>query len=143
MIPEAIPMHVKAGEAVILNQSVIHYSPPNRSDKVRKAITAGVKSAGAPMRFHYKLPDADQLEVFDMPEDFLISFNDFYKDIFERPKLGKSLGFVNYTNPVLSRKAVTELISNMKSAAGFATEKQQQASKEPKSFLKRLAQVFQ
>jgi hypothetical protein len=50
----SVPMYVKAGEAVILNQSVIHYSPPNRSSKIRKAITAGVKSKGAPTIFHYK-----------------------------------------------------------------------------------------
>ena len=28
---------------VILNQSVIHYSPPNKSDKIRLAIATGVQ----------------------------------------------------------------------------------------------------
>ena len=46
--PQTLPMYVKAGEAVILNQSVIHYSPPNRSGKIRKAITAGVKPKAPP-----------------------------------------------------------------------------------------------
>ncbi|MES2622258.1 MAG: phytanoyl-CoA dioxygenase family protein, partial [Bacteroidota bacterium] len=39
VIKASVPMYVKAGEAVILNQSTIHYSPPNRSTKIRKAIT--------------------------------------------------------------------------------------------------------
>ena len=145
VITESVPQYVKAGEAVILNQSVIHYSPPNRSDKIRKAITAGVKSAGAPMRFHYKTLQADdnRLEVFDMPEDFLISFDDFYKDIFERPKMGDSIGHVDYTPPTLSREKVVNLISNMKINSGFKVNKPEPVATQPKSFFKRLAEVFQ
>jgi len=142
VVPEVIPMRVKAGEAVILNQSVIHYSSPNKSDKIRKAITAGVKSKGAPMRFHYKAPEAEnKVEVFDMPEDFLISFENFAKDIFERPKMGQSKGFIDYQSPVLSRENVVNLILNMKTNAGFAEEKKPVPA--PKSFFKRLAGVFQ
>jgi phytanoyl-CoA dioxygenase PhyH len=137
VIGEAVPMYVKAGEAVILNQSVIHYSPPNRSDKIRKAITAGVKSKGAPMHFHYKAPaESGKLEVFEMPEDFLISFDDFYKDIFERPKMGKSIGQISYASPVLSREEVVALISKVKRGAGFE-------EKRTKGFFKRLVAVFQ
>ena len=143
LIPHAIPMRVKAGEAVILNQSVIHYSPPNRSDKIRKAITAGVKSIGAPMLFHYKMPHEDKLEVFDMPEDFLIRFDNFYKDIFERPKMGTSIGSINYSSPVLARNEVLELILKMKARAGFENIKIEQPVIEHKSFFKRLAEAFQ
>jgi hypothetical protein len=145
VIAESVPMYVKAGEAVILNQSVIHYSPPNRSNKIRKAITAGVKSKDAPMRFHYKAPaqSDNQLEVFEMPEDFLISFDDFYKDIFERPKLGHSIGFVNYASPVLPREEVVNLISNLKAGTGFEKKKSNEVVSQPKSFFKRLVEVFQ
>jgi ectoine hydroxylase-related dioxygenase (phytanoyl-CoA dioxygenase family) len=145
VIAEAIPMYVKAGEAVILNQSVIHYSPPNRSDKIRKAITAGVKSEGAPMHFHYKtrVEEDKQLEVFEMPEDFLISFDDFYKDIFERPKLGHSIGHINYASPVLARAEVASLISNMKARAGFEKKKVRAEAEQPKGFFRRLVEVFQ
>ena len=143
VIAESVPMYVKAGEAVILNQSVIHYSPPNRSDKIRKAITAGIKSHGAPMRFHYRSQQTEHLEVFEMPEDFLISFDDFYKDIFERPKMGHSIGIVNYTNPVLSREQVINLVSNMKRGTGFEKKIEPTMPQQPKSFFKRLAEVFQ
>lgn len=136
VIKESVPMCVKAGEAVILNQSVIHYSPPNRSDKIRKAITAGVKSKGAPMKFHYSdsSKNNSQVEVFDMPEDFLISFENFAKDIFERPKMGSSAGFIDYKVPALSRQELIDTISKMKSDAGFGPVK-----KEPRNnFFKRL-----
>lgn len=97
IMAQLIPIEVKAGMAVILNQSVIHYSSPNRSQAVRKAITAGVKSAGAQLYFHYKIPDKNELEVFEMDDDFLLRFDDFMNDIGQRPKLGKSLGYIPYT----------------------------------------------
>ena len=148
VVPLSVPFYVKAGEAVILNQSVIHYSPPNRSNKIRKAITAGVKSKGAPMQFHYKAPDRgdNQLEAFIMPENFLISFDDFYKDIFERPKMGESTGYINYSSKVLPREKVVELVTDMRTKAGFetkATTSAPAANTERKSFFKRLAEVFQ
>lgn len=122
VMKELIPMEVKAGTAVILNQSVIHYSPPNRGNKIRKAITAGIKSEGAQMYFHYKVPGKDELEVFEMDDDFLISFKDFANDIGKRPYLGKSIGCMNYTFPLLTRAEVMSKIKAMKLAAGFVTE---------------------
>jgi hypothetical protein len=116
---ELIPMEVKAGTAVILNQSVIHYSPPNRGKTVRKAITAGIKSQGAQMYFHYKVPGKDELEVFEMDDDFLISFKDFANDILQRPYLGKSIGFIPYQLPQLQGKELYCKLKEMKEKAGY------------------------
>jgi len=119
VVKELEPMEVKAGRAVILNQSVIHYSPQNKSNKIRKAITAGIKSEDAQMYFHYKMPDKDELEVFKMDDDFLISFKDFMNDIGKRPYLGKSIGFIPYKLPHLSGEALYEKLKEMKTKAGF------------------------
>lgn len=142
-------MFVKAGEAVILNQSVVHYSPPNKSDKIRKAITAGVKSAGQPMTFHYNNPEhPNELEVFRMPEDFLISFENFYSDIMLRPKMGEAIGFKPYQQTAYNRTQVQQLVNDMRQKAGFAPinfePAPQPISVEPKKkgILERLATVF-
>jgi hypothetical protein len=115
----AIPMYVKAGQAVILNQSVIHFSTPNISTEVRKAITAGVKSKDAQMYFHYKVPEKDELEVFEMDDDFLISFNNFFEDIGKRPYLGKSIGFIPYKNPILEQENLKLTIEQLTLESGF------------------------
>ncbi|MBP6730557.1 MAG: phytanoyl-CoA dioxygenase family protein [Chitinophagales bacterium] len=140
VIKASVPMYVKAGEAVILNQSVIHYSPANRSDKIRKAITAGVKSKGAGMQFHYidKEKKDGTVEVFEMPENFLISFKDFATDIFNRPN-GQSKGFKPYTAQPLPAAEIPGVIKRMKANAGFATAEPEA----PKSIFKRIAQIFQ
>jgi hypothetical protein len=117
-----IPMIVPAGTGVILNQSVIHYSPDNKSNEVRRAITAGIKSKGAQMYFHYKAPDRNELEVFEMDDDFLISFKDFGNDIGKRPYLGKSRGFIPYTMPQPDPDSLKNLLADMKTKAGFAPD---------------------
>lgn len=85
-----VPLEVKAGEAVVLNQSLIHYSSPNLSGKLRIAITSGIKTKDEPMVFHFK-NEKNQIERYEMPEDFLIAFEDFDRNIYERPAMGKLL----------------------------------------------------
>lgn len=119
IVEELEPMTVKAGTAVILNQSVIHYSPANTSNAVRKAITAGVKSKGDQMRFHYKLPEQDKLEVFEEEDDFLLRFDNFLEDIGQRPKMGTPIGFIDYTLPKYDRESLYYKIKALKEAAGY------------------------
>lgn len=114
----AIPMYVKAGQAIILNQSVIHFSTPNTSNEIRKAITAGIKSKDAQMYFHYKVPKKEEMEVFEMEDDFLISFNNFFEDIGKRPYLGKSIGFIPYKNPILEQEQLKKTIENLTLSSG-------------------------
>jgi len=133
-----IPMIVPAGTAVILNQSVIHYSPDNKSNKVRKAITAGIKSKGAQMYFHYKIPDQDALEVFAMEDDFLISFRDFANDISKRPYMGKSVGQIPFTMPQPDAESLKKLLESMRTKAGFAPEKSPD-----RGFFQKLKSYFQ
>jgi len=119
VIQELVPMEVKAGTAVILNQSVIHYSPPNISGKVRKAITAGIKSAGAQMYFHYKEPNHEELEVREQDDDFLIRFENFAEAIMQRPKQGRAIGQIPYVSPILRRELLENKLREMKEGAGF------------------------
>lgn len=135
---ELIPMIVPAGTAVILNQSVIHYSPDNRSDKVRRAITAGVKSRGAQMYFHYRIPGQEHLEVFEMDDDFLIRFRDFATDIGQRPYLGRSVGIIPYTLPQPDPASLEALLLRMKASAAFTPASKPQASSGWLSKIKRL-----
>jgi hypothetical protein len=119
IITKTIPIYVKAGMAVILNQSVIHYSPPNRSGKIRKAITAGIKTQGAPMTFHYKGSE-DEIKKFEMSEDFLISFQNFATSIFEQPQSGKLIGAYPYKNKILAKETLIPLITRLKKDAGYS-----------------------
>jgi Phytanoyl-CoA dioxygenase (PhyH) len=146
ILQELEPILVPAGTAVILNQSVIHYSPANTSGIIRKAITAGVKSAGAQMRFHYQPPGENKLEVYEQNDDFLIRFEDFIKDISERPKLGKYLKTIEYSLPTYSQEELRQLVYSLKNKAGFSSRSNQKQLQENRhlkpGFLTRLKSFF-
>lgn len=97
----AIPTNAKAGEAVILNQSIIHYSSPNLLNDIRIAITSGLKTKEAPMLFHYK-NEKNDIEQYEMPEDFLLDFDDFSKDIYKQPSKGKFIKNIEYKHTKIS-----------------------------------------
>ena len=132
VLAELEPILVKAGTAVILNQSVIHYSLPNQSNQVRKAITAGIKSAEAQMYFHYKLPLEDKVEIFKEDDDFLLRFDNFLEDIRQRPKNGRSIGFIEYQLPKYSREELKKLLDSLKANAGFEVKTTLKATEQMK-----------
>lgn len=105
----------KATEAIVLNQAVIHYSKPNKTDKMRVAITTGIKTANAPMLFHYwdkNMPNA--IEQFKQDDDFLLKFTDFHKDIFSRPQMGESVGTTSFQYKVAGAEEVSQLLNTKK-----------------------------
>lgn len=106
-----IPTNAVAGEAVILNQSLIHYSSANTSDKIRIAITSGIKSKGAPMLFHYRNAH-NEINRYTMPEDFLLDFADFGKDIYETPANALDAEKIAYNHPAISKIDFLEKFGN-------------------------------
>lgn len=132
VLSELESMEVPAGTAVILNQSVIHYSPSNNSDEVRKAITAGVMTKGAEMIFYHKKNDI-QVDKYRMEKDFLLKFENFIQDISTKPKYGEYIETINYSVPNYSRESLKKLIKSVKLSSGF-----QMKSGNPPSFFTRI-----
>lgn len=99
-----IPLHLKAGEAVIFDQSIIHYSPPNLSDHERPVINTFVAHKEAVIKVCYwdKENHPDKVEIFDQDDNFLEEFENFGHNIFSRPTIGKSLGHFPYDFPKLT-----------------------------------------
>jgi ectoine hydroxylase-related dioxygenase (phytanoyl-CoA dioxygenase family) len=98
LLKAMIAFTTEPGDAVAIDQSLVHYSPANRTTQIRPAVTAGVVHAGAALHFHYLAPDTpDQLEVFDQSDTFLMEFTDFHQDIYARPKLGTPAGALPYS----------------------------------------------
>lgn len=145
MIEHSVAMNAKAGEAVILNQSIVHYSPPNKSDTIRVAITSGVMSAAPKMNFHYRsaeMKERGEIEVIEMQDDFLISFENFFEKIYERPVMGKGVGSKKYSPPVYSREELSGLLEKMEEKSGFAKPAKTNTALEtpaaPKSFFRKI-----
>lgn len=98
------PCYLKAGEAIIFDQSIIHNSPPNLSDAERPTINTFVAHQDARIKICYwdKEMYGANIEIFEQEDDFLEKFENFGHNIFSRPTIGKSLGLFPYDFPKLT-----------------------------------------
>ena len=68
------PIYLKAGQAVIWNHRLAHFSPPNMSDGPRIAATSIVVPEGAEV-LHYFKPSADEpVEQYAVNHDFFMQY---------------------------------------------------------------------
>lgn len=98
------------GEVIILNQATIHYSKPNMTDEIRPAITCGLISQKAPLKFHYWDKERSQIEEFAQEDDFLLRWENFMDAIYKRPLMGTSKQFFDYSIPKWTEHDLNQLI---------------------------------
>ena len=87
---------IKAGQAIIMNTQMYHFSPPNRTEVSRPAAVLAMLPKEAPIYMYYTHPEktnkSGQIEHFEIEDKFLVQeFN-----VHEVPKGQKSLGMVDY-----------------------------------------------
>ena len=71
------PVDVKAGEGLLFDHRLFHYSTPNQSEKVRIAVQMVlIPKEATPVMYYYR-PESDKnnLEVYEITEDFLLTKN--------------------------------------------------------------------
>lgn len=146
IIPYLTPVYVKAGQAVVFDQSLIHYSAANTSNERR--ITTNIfvihKDASIRIAYYNKELHQNKVELFEEEDSFLTNFEQFGDNIFDKPKIGNSIGLVDYNFPKLS----AEWLSNLypEKARLLKTEiGQKQApliNQEKKSIFKRLLEII-
>jgi len=129
----------KATEAVVLNHAVIHYSKPNKSSEIRLAVTTGLKTKDAPMLFYYWDKDKpNEIEQFNMEEDFLLRFEDFHSSIFKRPTIGTSAGTQPFTNKKPGQEEAERLFGNKPGQAAVETAMLPASTPAKKGFIQKL-----
>lgn len=65
--------HVRAGQAVIMDNRVVHFSPPNRTDRTRVALGCVVGPVEAEMH-HYWLDEHGTLLRFELDRSFYLTY---------------------------------------------------------------------
>lgn len=110
ILPELTVVNANVGEVVVLNQATIHYSKPNMTAEIRPAITTGLISKQAPLKFHYWDQERNQIEEFAQNDDFLLRFEHFMDAIYKRPLMGESKRFFDYEIPRMSEAELNVLL---------------------------------
>ncbi len=102
------PQNLRAGQICVLDNSIIHWTSDNDSDKMRTSVQLIMAPAEAPVHLYYKDPHANEnkLEVFSVDSEF---YTDFC--IYDKPKTSRSCGFIDYKVPQWSEKDMVEKIA--------------------------------
>ncbi len=97
-------LYLKAGQALIFDQSIIHYSEANMSDKVRIVCNTFFTNQDAKFNISYWNKDfaPNKVELFEQDDTFMTNFEQFGENIADRPKIGKSMGLVDYNFPKMT-----------------------------------------
>ncbi|HWB62929.1 MAG TPA: phytanoyl-CoA dioxygenase family protein, partial [Chitinophagales bacterium] len=103
---EMLPVPIKAGQAVIFDHRLVHYSPANNSTTNR--IVAGLVAIpeNAPVVHYYRGTAPDELNVYEESEDFLIKFG--YGDSVAELNLSHSLNYPHHKITLQEWKTIYE-----------------------------------
>ena len=129
ILSKSIEIKAEIGDVIILNESLIHFSSPNNTNDIRIAITAGVTNKGAKMHFLFYDKKNKTLETYDIERDFLISFENFFEDIYKRPNA-----------KIIDKKKFIPLIIHSKKDLIHFLENQE--IKQSNSFLSKIINTF-
>ncbi len=101
----SIPIYLKAGESVFFDQSILHWSKPNMTEKARVVTNTFFTHKEATFQTcFYTKEYKNKIEIFNQDINFMIDFEQFGNNIYDRPKVGKSVGLVDYNFPKLRAK---------------------------------------
>lgn len=109
-----VPMNLKAGQALILDDSIIHYSAPNMTDGLRLAIQLIMIPPGTPS-IHYHMTEENGkklVKVYEVDHEFYMQFHPWLKP--KEQKLVKTLGYkkekIDFSKfrKMMKRKAIHE-----------------------------------
>ncbi len=97
-------MPMNAGDALIYNHRLLHYSPANKSKQTRPAINLTTVPQQAPV-IHYCMPEGtDEIRVYEVPSsDFYIRYTHFQKPETETLKAILPKDTVKYIDPLMEK----------------------------------------
>lgn len=78
---DMVPMSIKAGQAVILDDSIIHYSAPNMTEGLRLAIQLIMIPPNVPS-LHYHMTEENgkkKINVYEVDQEFYMQFHPWMK----------------------------------------------------------------
>lgn len=105
----AIPVPLKAGEAIVFNHATLHFSYPNRTEKERLVAITDLIPREAQQIHYFGLPDGS-IEAFEIDESFWVDNNPF--TLGTPPPAAQSLGIVDFEFVALTEERLDELVAN-------------------------------
>lgn len=85
-----VPINMKAGDILLFDNRMVHFSPENNSKEPRVVVMSGLFPKEAKILNCYKdeLNPSGPLEIYEQKDDFLLVNTKFFHDCRARPTLG-------------------------------------------------------
>ncbi len=101
-------LEVKLGQAIVLDDSVVHWSYPNRSKEVRKAVQLIMVPKSAEHTYYYydESGEVPQVKLYEVDKHFFYNFN-----CYDAPVGLKSRGAIDFTYKKISEEEMVEKVS--------------------------------
>jgi hypothetical protein len=124
-----VPLETKAGDCVILDDSIIHYSALNNTNDLRLAIQLICIPAEMPSIHYHMNPSVsrESVDVLEVDVDFYMQFNPW-----KNPGNVKRIKTISYTHSPINEKQFADRLK----APGFDEMLQK------KNFISRLKEAF-
>lgn len=101
----SVPLFLKAGQAVVFDQSILHWSKPNLSNEVRPVTNTYFTNKEARFQICYFDKNAEgKVEIFSQDDTFMTNFEQFGENIYDKPTIGSSRGMFDYNFPLLTKE---------------------------------------
>lgn len=110
------PINIQAGQAVILDDSIIHYSAANSTGGLRLAIQLILKPRGVSSIHYYMDNESERplIKVYEVDKDFYMSFHPWLK-----PKNQKLIKILPYKKQVYDRSRFVKELRGKPIDMGF------------------------
>lgn len=108
------PVFLKAGQAVVFNHSIIHYSYPNISNQNRIAISKGFNSSEANL-LHYLRTTEHDVELYEMPQNFVFHYSNL-NELKQKPINGRLIKKYESMQTMYSDAEIIKIVSECKNS---------------------------
>jgi len=104
----AIPVPLKAGEAIVFNHATLHFSYPNKTETPRLVAIVDLIPEEA-QHLHYFGDEDGKVHAYEISDDFWVDNSPF--TLYEPPSDAHDLGIVDFTPPVLTEDDLDRLVA--------------------------------
>jgi hypothetical protein len=148
------PIPMKAGDILLFDNRILHYSPANESTEHRVVVMSGIFPKNATILSCYQDTTIENapIEIYEQESDFLLTGENFYHDCTIRPTTGSIIkkvesfntpfsdnDFIEFTNKVGLKPLSIDLLQNNNLKMHIISEPKEKTTK---SLLNKFVALF-
>lgn len=148
------PISMKAGDILLFDNRILHYSPANESTEDRVVVMSGIFPKNAAILSCYQDTTIENapIEIYEQAPDFLLTGENFYHDCTIRPTTGSIIkkvesfnipfsanDFIEFTNEVGLKPLSIDLLQNNNLKMHIISEPKEKTTK---SLLNKFVALF-